>query len=546
MGIVNSMSLIRQNVPTYAECTLGSTYQGKYWVEPVFQANDSETRVHRHDWYGDRCIGSLGSVHVFQQQWLFTVSWGDGFAIRRINDNGNWTGVYGVTYGNGYNHHNSLAVHDTLHIAIVTQYNTPRVGVIDFSQWVANGMPDDGSGIVQYDNIYYKDATWNFPTDRSGTSYECGIKFAGDWLYMDTHARDTVNGVYRWNAVTHEYQLLPIANNGFNSAYWEGTFVYDDRNDRMFYQSRWSGGLNVIDNASTDNPTAFHISYSGHGANHCVYKGVVYLNGDPNRILVGGDWRFFELDITNCNESNATPVFVREVYTNSGDHGFNNYMPFGSDDPYNENEYKGGNKYGSAFIPIYSDRGWLRKQGWFDLENFQPVGRCGEDNYSHHRDTWFTDYVGGMYKVTSANGTDYWAGCGYSWDGHAINSYSKPLLLKTNYTVTFGNDDQNQLPDGANITAVDLTTGYTAWIPSNTSIALEVSNDNGGTYETYTGGVHAFSSTGNRLRVRYTFNGLEYKMPYLKCLTFPTAVLLGEGYEHSSNAKTLNYKISGI
>jgi len=150
-----------------------------------------------------------------------------------------------------------------------------------------------------------------------------------------------------------------------------------------------------------------------------------------------------------------------------------------------------------------------------------------------------------MYKVTSANGTDYWAACGYSWDGHAINSYSKPLLLKTNYSVTFGANDQNQFLSGGNISACDLTGGYTAYIPSNTSLSLEVSNNNGSTYETYSGGIHTFSSTGDRLRVRYTFNGLEYKMPYLKA-TFPVATMFGEGYEHSSNAKTLNYKISGI
>mgnify|MGYP003324968301 CR=1 FL=1 len=533
-------------MPTYSDCTLGTNYGGQFWVEPVFQANDSETRVSRYGWYGDACIGSLGSVHVFQQQWLFSVGWGDGFSIRRINDDGSWTPIYGNTYGNGYNHHNSLAVNEDLCIAIVGQYNTPRVGVIDFSQWVANGMPNDGAGIVKYDNIYYRDATWNFPTDWSGTSYECGLKFAGNWLYMDTYGRDTVNGVYRWNAVTHEYQLLPIANNSFNSAYWEGTFVYDDRRDRMFYQSRWNGGLNVIDNASTDNPTAWHISYSGHGANHCVYKGVVYIDGNPNRLLVGGDWRFFELDISACGPDNKTPVFVREVYTNSGSHYFNTYFPFGSDDPYNENEYKGGNVYGSAFIPIYSDRGWLRKQGWFDLDNFQPVGRCGEDNYAHHRDTWFTDYSGGMYKVTSANGTDYWAGCGYGWDGHATNSYSKPLLLKTNYSVTFGSDSYNQLSDGGNIGAIDLSQSYTVWTPSNTTTTIEVSNNNGASYEVYSGGVHAFNSTGNRARVRYTFNGLEYKMPYLKSVNLPTATLLGFGYENSSSAKGLNYKISGI
>lgn len=547
MAIVSTFPVIRQNMPTYDNCTLGSDYQSRYWVEPVWQLND-HGRITRDDWNGDRCIGTLGSVHILDKQWMISVSWGDGVAIRRINDNGTITRVWSSSNGNGYNHHCSLAVNEELGLCIISQYNTSRMGVLDISAWIAAGKPDDGAGIVHHINIYQNDATWNFPSDRNGTSYENGLMFAGDWLYIASYGRDNLNGeVFRWNAVTHVQERVQLANNTYSSNNWEGTFVYDSVNDKLFYQMRWSGGLNVIENASTASPTGYLISYAGHGSNHCTYKGVVYIDNNPNRILVGGEWRFFELDITNCGPDNATPIFLQERYTNGNAYGFNQYYSFGSMDPYNLNEYKGGNQYGYEFIAIYSDRGWLRKGGWFDLENFEPVGRAGENDYSHERDTWFTDYTGGVFKVTSANGTDYWAGFGYSWDGHAVNTYATPYLLVDNYTVTFGGNSTSEFSDGTDIAAVDVDSGgYEVKTQSGTSVAIEVSNNNGLTYETYAGGVHTFSSTGNKIRLRYSFTGQENKMPYLKAQSMPTCAFFAAGYENSSSAKTLNYKISGI
>ena len=544
--LTNNVSLNRFNIQSYSDITIGSGFTGMNWVETVFQMNDSESRVSTDSWYGDASIGSLDCTVIIDKQWILSVGWGDGIALRRINDNGTITRVWGSDYGNGYNHHSALAFHKPTMTAYICQYNTPRMGVLDLSAWDAAGRPDNGSGIVKYDNIYQKDTTWNFPTDRVGTSYESGLKIAGDWLYMASYARDTINGVYRWNVYTREYQLLPIANLNWNTASWEGTFVYDDRLDKLFYQLRWSGGLNIIENASTENPTAYHISFSGHGADHCVYKGIVYIGGDTNRILCGGDWRFFDLDISGCNESNATPVFNREVYTSGGYHAMNNYMPFGSEDPYNEDEYRGGTPYGHAFIRIMPDRGWLRKSGWFDLDNFQPVGRTGEDNYSHQKDTVFFDYSGCFYKVTSANGTDYYIAMGYSWDGHRVNVYNKPHLLKTSSEVLFNVGDALS---GNNIAAINLSdTAYEIFTPSNTTASVSVSNNGGTTWESYSSGIHTFSSAGTNCKVKYTFSGQENKMPYMKSpyTRNPTAVVYGDGYLNSSNAKTLNYKISGI
>ena len=148
MAIVKSFGLVRQNMPTYTNCTLGQDYQARYWVEPVWQMHD-HVRITRDDWYGDRCIGSHGSVHILDQQWAISVSWGDGVAIRRIKDDGTFTRVYGNTYGNGYNHHSSLAVHEASGLCFISQHNTSRMGVLDLSEWIANGKPDDGSGIVK-------------------------------------------------------------------------------------------------------------------------------------------------------------------------------------------------------------------------------------------------------------------------------------------------------------------------------------------------------------------------------------------------------------
>ena len=544
MASVSTLNLDRYNIATWNDATIGTSYIGDWWLEPVFQMNDSESLVGTDDWYGDRCIGTAGSVFILDQQWILSVSWGDGFAIRRINDNGTITRVYGVTYGNGYNHHCGIAYHPGTRQAIITQYNTPRLGVVDLGAWIDAGKPDNGAGITQTDNIYYKDATWNFPTDQTGTSYESGIKFAGDWLYMASYGRDAVNGVYRWNINTRQYETIPISGLNWNSAYWEGTFVYDDRLDRMFYLVRWTGGLTIIENASSATPTARFVSFSGHGSNHCTYKGVFYPDpNNTNKIVVGGEWRFFELDITGVLAgSTNTPTYIRERYTYNSPWGFRNYFGFGSEDPYMQDEYRGGSIYGPSWVPIYADRGWLRKHGWLDQEEFAPVGRVGEDNYSHHRDTVFSDYMGGTFKVTSANGTHYYIYAGYGWDGHTIRVYNKPFLLKTQYSITFGTHTNS---DG--IAAVDLDANSWVWkIPGGTTVVTEVSNNNGSTFEAYSGGIHEFSSTGTQLRVRYTVNGYEYKMPYAyKSNGSPFAIIYAPGYQNLPNLKGLTTRIAG-
>lgn len=546
MAIAKILPLTRQNMSSYTNCTLGSDTKGNYWVEPTWQLNDS-VRITRDDWNGDRCIGTKGSVYILDQQWAITVSWGDGVAIRRINDNGSITRVFGVSNGNGYNHHNSLAVHEGLGLIFVSQYNTSRMGVIDISAWIAAGKPDNGTGIVKTDNIYYNDSTWNFPTDRVGTSYENGLCIVGDWLYMATYARNSISGVYRWNVITHQHEIVSIANNTRTSSSWEGTFTYDSTNDVLWFQVRWDGGLNKIESASSANPNAYIISYTGNGDSRDVrHKGVIYVDGDTNRIITGGDNRILELDITNCSATSSEAVVVRTSLTTTGINNLPQYHGIGSDDPYNLNEYKGGNAYGSNFINIYSDRGHLRKGGWLNLDTLAPVGRNGENDYSHSNDTWFTDYTGGVYKMTSANGTHYWGGFGYGWDGHAVNVYPNPYLLKDNYTLTFGGGSSASFDDNSPISALDLSGGYDLNVPSGCTVSTQVSNNNGSTYENFTSGIHVFSSTGNKIRVRYIFTGLEYKMPYLTSLGLPIAYIYAAGFEHSSSAKTLNYKISGI
>ena len=544
MATVSTLHLDRYNIATWNDATIGTNYAGDWWLEPVFQMNDSDSLVTTDDWYGDRCIGSQGSVHILDQQWILSVSWGDGFAIRRINDNGTITRVYGVSNGNGYNHHTGLVYHPGTRQVFINQYNTPRMGVVDLGAWIDAGKPDNGAGITQTDNIYQLDATWNFPTDQTGTSYENGLGLAGDWLYMASYARNAVNGVYRWNVNTRQYETIPIQGLNWNSSYWEGTFVYDDRLDRLFYLVRWTGGLSIIENASSANPTARFVSFSGHGANHCTYKGVFYPEpGNTNRIIVGGEWRFFDLDITDVLAGTTnTPTYLNERYTYNNPWALRNYFPFASDDPYMEDEYRGGSPYGPYWIPIYSDRGWLRKSGWFDLENFAPVGRCGEDNYSHERDTVFSDYMGGTFKVTSANGTHYYIYAGYGWDGHRIRVYNKPFLLKPQYSITFGT-----LTNADGIAAVDLDALPWTWkVPSGTTLTVEVSNNNGSTYEAYSGGLHEFASTGTQLRVRYTASGLENKMPYAyRSNGVPMAIAYAPGYMNLPNLKALTTRIAG-
>ena len=73
--------------------------------------------------------------------------------------------------------------------------------------------------------------------------------------------------------------------------------------------------------------------------------------------------------------------------------------------------------------------------------------------------------------------------------------------------------------------------------PAGCSFSVFVSNNNGSTWESYTlDSVHAFSSTGTQLKVKYTASGQADKAPY-KMSFESDQVTCGTFYEGFSNAE---------
>jgi hypothetical protein len=90
-----TLSLERADIQSVVGCA-ANDYQGQVAVVPVTKRGMSNTTVSSgggdYDG-GDRCIGFTNSYEI-DGDLLFTVGWGDGFAVRRINNDGTMTKLY--------------------------------------------------------------------------------------------------------------------------------------------------------------------------------------------------------------------------------------------------------------------------------------------------------------------------------------------------------------------------------------------------------------------------------------------------------------------
>ena len=93
-------------------------YGGQVAIVPVQKRGMSNVHVSsgsgEYDG-GDRCIGFTNSYEI-DGDLMFTVGWGDGFAVRRLNDDGTMTKLFHDTYflwrdtTSTYNHITSVAI----------------------------------------------------------------------------------------------------------------------------------------------------------------------------------------------------------------------------------------------------------------------------------------------------------------------------------------------------------------------------------------------------------------------------------------------------
>ena len=173
------------------------------------------------------------------------------------------------------------------------------------------------------------------------------------------------------------------------------------------------------------------------------------------------------------------------------------------------------------FMPTAADRGKAMIPGWIDGDNERVVATLRYNDMTEDTTTggrgrsYRSDYGSNITRMYSANGTPWWVQMGYGGDGHGFtiwnDTYRNELI--PNWSVTY---KTKTLANSANINFV-FWNRVDYFTPSGTTLSFFVSNNNGESFENYTGtetGEHNFSSTGNQLICKVSASGDVSKNAY--------------------------------
>ena len=514
-------------------------------ILPVFKGGHDNTVVDSSagDYDGgDRIIGFPNGYEI-DDDLLFTAGWGDGFAVRRLNNDGSLTKIFQETYflwrdtTATYHHMNSVAIDKTNKLGVVISYNVYGYTTFDYSGCTSGGTTFVKDARPTHSNPQYfigSQDTSNGYIRRVGTSYTSGLVAAGEWIYAGEYDSRHYKRVCRRNLNTGTEEIIgnssgtgdlksgtaTIDRNGYRY-----TLFYDEVNDRVFYFSYYNGNFILVEDASTASPELVwcDIADAGHGDDG--YEQGLHIpdpTNAPNRMWIGGSSRILDIDITPCMSGNA-PTVHNVIYTSAVSSVANNFR-FGS-------KYQKVSGTPMDKVPSYSDmilvqadRGYMEARGWVDHSNnkvsvFPRRLDITEDTTTGGRGRSIdTDYGCPMVLMESANGTKYWIHMGYSGsDGHRFHTYAestKPMELIGNWEIVYGT---YTLDNSANIDHVFIGNGNLFTIPDSCSLTIYVSNNNGSSWETYdktSGSSHVFTSTGTQLRVKLSASGHPNKAPF--------------------------------
>jgi len=485
---------------------------------------------------GDRVIGQ-GAFGV-DGDLLLTTGWGDGFAIRRLNNDGSMTKLYhdnNALYrdtSSTYNHINSMAYHTGSSQVCLTTHNVNGYSMIDYSDIkdtstttnnVVNNRPSSQYVFSNGANI-----------DRSGLYYATGTVTAGDWLYILDYDATHYKKYPRRHWTNGTEELLDGSTTSSGDVYsggaavdrngYRGYLAYDEVNDRVFYNVYYNANFTVIDDASTANPKIIWCDLGDAGVGDDGYEQGLFVpdpTNYPNKIIIGGSSRFVYVDITPCLSGNA-PTITDTIYVDSASYGFQPsvLVRAGTRTQSITNEYCDKMPGYPWFVPTASDRGRNMLDGWLDFDNNRIVGLYRHDSTTEDTTTggrgrsYRSDYSNPIFRMQSANGTKWWVKTGYGYDGHSFkvwsDTYGNDLI--GNWSCEFGTYQLDNT--STNINFVHVGT-HDHFVTGGHSLTIYVSNNNGSTWEQYTAdSVHTFSSSGTQLRVKYVATGGPDKAPY--------------------------------
>lgn len=563
--MIKTIDLNKSNI-TRIVGAAANDYDGQRAIVPVWKRGMSNLTYSYGD-LGDAVIGFPNGYEI-DGDLLFTVGWGDGFAVRRLNNDGTMTTLYSENYflwrdtGNTYNHMQSVAIDRINKIGVVMTYNVDGYTTFDYS-----GCLNGGSTFVKNPRPTHSNpqrfiggASGAINLSSVGLYYTSGMVSAGEWIYAGEYDARHYYLVPRRNLKTGEEELLdargaavyPGSANCDRSGYrhW---LHYDEVNDRVYYCAFYNSNFILVLNASTANPQTVWCDMGDAGMGDDGYEQGVFIPdpvNEPNLVYVGANSRIAYIDITPCF-TGTRPTVLKQFYTESGDRG----AAFGV-------QFRAGVKYQSQtgdniersftdnyFCPTSADRGRNMLDGWIDFENERIVGLERHDSVIEDTATlgrgrsYRADYSTPLVRMKSANGTPYWIKMGYGYDGHNIRIWSDSIGngLVGNWEVEYG---PYSLDASANIDFVNVK-AFDHFVPSGCSLSYYVSNNNGASWEPYTAtgdAHHVFNSSGNKIRVKYVATGNDTKAPY-KMSPSRDYITFGTLYESVKDV-SIPYKVS--
>lgn len=549
-------------------------------IGPVTKGGSGNTLISSSaDQYdgGDRVIGFHNGYDI-DGDILITVGWGDGIAVRRLNNDGSMTKLYHDTNGlwrdTGltYNHITSVAMAKGCNKAAVMSYNVYGYSIIDYSGAVDG--TSNGGAVIREDRPSHTNPTDfidpsgtnsranNDYVRRGGYAYAGGLCAAGEWIYASEYDARHYKQFPRRNLATGAQEFLDgdgsdkysgSADNDRNG--YRAFLSYDEVNDRMYYwDSEGNGAFTVILDASTSTPETLWCdledTVAGSGSSftqngYCRESGLFVPDpsGSPNVVIMAGSEYILNVDYTNCF-SGSSPNVTQRTYLRSFTEGvdFNGLTRFGT--KFQKTSGTPMDKlpsYAGDYVPVVGDRGYGKVDGGvLDLSTFKVYSRRLLGNYVEDLTTQYggsargrsfqSDYALNPVLMSSANGSKYWIRMGYGSDGHSFKIWpeaTKPMEFAGDgdWEIVFGafTLDNNAGIDQVFVGGIE---GFT--IPSSCSMNVYVSNNNGNNWENYdynSSTSHIFTSTGTQLKVKLSASGHPNKSPFL-CSDSNTPLLM--------------------
>lgn len=467
---------------------------------------------------------------------LFGVaSWVGGFGLYRMENDGTITEEFHdySPIGSG-TYYQSIALDTANSIAYVGSYNNVGIARYDYSNVKAGGTTVNTlSVLTESDGLY---------GDEFGHAYTSGLAIVGDYLYYST---DDKSSPYqnRWKISTGTNEQLTIQNKRRDIRY--GAMYYSAATDRMYNHSYYDAELVITTDAShATNAKSFYIRYDDLTSvdNDAYIHMVIEDNVNPNHLWMGSGYQTFKIDVTDCIVDGVTtgtlPTLLVAAKHREVDHKTFTNMRF-----------MANSSQGSDYIYVLSDRGWNRQMGWLDQENHNVVSLTRYINsslYKNSHDYLFYDYQVDPQLITTANNSKYWLFAGYGWDGYKFRTYneSDALFLYTSGYAEFGVYQMDDLGDIGTIQIAGSDEYFYA--PTNTTISVQVSNNNGSTWENYTLGTeHLFSSTGNQAKVKINITGNGNKCGYVLNDAGMIPIVLGTDYDYDTPVRYVKTSLKG-